>query len=116
MGSKRVEVRKQIAIEMTWENEVYHVMAFVVSGLFTSMVLGLSWLRESRIIVDCDLNKLYRKNHVDEALYGEKENITEPVRKCGRDKVRVRALSVKRNPNIVEVLRKQKWGKIINDI
>lgn len=44
VGRKKIDVNKQIMMEMIWDNKKYMVVALVVKDLFSSLVLGLDWL------------------------------------------------------------------------
>lgn len=80
-------------------------------------------MRESSILVDCKLSKLYKKNYEKADVSNDLEKITGLVTKGCRDEVEVRALSLERSQNISieQVVRKhwledEKWGKIIQVI
>lgn len=53
VGRKRIKVDKQVYIEIILNAIGSNVMMFVVPGLFTPILMGLNWLREARIMIDC---------------------------------------------------------------
>lgn len=58
VGKRRVEIKKQVVVEIIWARRKYRVLTLVVKGLFTSLVLGLNWLRGNRVIIDCEKNQI----------------------------------------------------------
>lgn len=54
VGKKWIDVRRQVLIEMTWEGQKYHVVVLVINGLFSQAILGLDWLRENKMMIDCE--------------------------------------------------------------
>lgn len=64
VGKRRIEVRKQVVVEITWSTKRYIVLTFVVKDLFTSLVLGLNWLRENRVLIDCEKNQIQLKGEM----------------------------------------------------
>lgn len=53
VGKRFVKVYKQVLIEMEWEHHKYMVIALVAEGLFSSIILGLDWMRENKITIHC---------------------------------------------------------------
>lgn len=74
VGCRKVEIKKQIVMEMSWEGETYMVVAFVVTGLFTAVVLGCNWLAEHKMVVDCGEGKVYKRNETGETLNVRKKD------------------------------------------
>lgn len=56
VGRRRIAIHKQIMIEIGWSHQSYVIVALVLEGLFSSMILGLDWLRSNKIIIDCEQN------------------------------------------------------------
>lgn len=42
VGKKRVEVRRQVLMQLIWNHRIYNVLALDVRGLFTDLVIGLN--------------------------------------------------------------------------
>lgn len=74
VGRRVINVNKQVLVEMKWNNHIYQVCALVVPGLFTPMILGLNWLRENLILINCKENKL-----VEIKMEGELTNADGPM-------------------------------------
>lgn len=53
VGKKKVKVAKQIWVEVMFRDKSSYVVLLVVPGLFTSVLMGLNWLREAHIKIDC---------------------------------------------------------------
>lgn len=58
-GKRTILVRKKIMVEMVWNGKMYLVVMLVVDGLFSPVILGLNWLRDNKIIIDCGRNIVY---------------------------------------------------------
>lgn len=65
VGKRRIEIRKQVALELRWSDKTYVVVALVVEGLFASMILGLDWLRSNNVVINCERNALSIENIKD---------------------------------------------------
>lgn len=55
---RRVKIHKQVMFDIVMESRKYRVMAFVIRNLFTPMLLGLNWLREYKVQIDCERSML----------------------------------------------------------
>lgn len=53
IGKKKFKVNTQVWVELIFGNKRSRVVMFVVPGLFAPVVLGLNWLRESKLMIDC---------------------------------------------------------------
>lgn len=49
VGKKRIQVRKQVALNIRLGDESYNLVVLVVEGLFTDMIIGMDWLRINRV-------------------------------------------------------------------
>lgn len=119
VGSRRVEIKKQAILEMTWNNETYNVMVFVVAGLFTSLVLGLNWLRENRIIVDCEGSQLYAKKDGENMMWKEEKKMRGHLVIPQKGEGRLGTLTAERKESIMSTQQARKhqraderWGSI----
>lgn len=68
VGKRRIKVNKQVWVEVILNAKGSDIMMFVVPGLFTRMLMGLNWLRESRVMIDCGNGTVYYKEGSTEAL------------------------------------------------
>lgn len=55
VGKKKIKVKKQVWVHVVWNSRGSDMKCLVVPGLFAQMLLGLDWLRTSRIMIDCGL-------------------------------------------------------------
>lgn len=118
VGKKVIDVKTQVVLYMKWNGNWYTIHALVVPGLFTSVVIGLNWLRKYNISINCRLNKLIQgrmdQEEVQEgvpALIQSEENQVEKVMKMGVQQGYQASC-------ILRLLKKhqrsdEKWSKII---
>lgn len=64
VGRKLLNIKKQIFMEMRWKERSYKVSALVIPGLFTSIILGLNWLKSNKILIDCQNSKIYESKEI----------------------------------------------------
>lgn len=65
VGKRKVKVSKQVLFEIYIGSQRSNVMTFVVLDLFTPVFLGLSWLRDCKMVIDCESNTLSTKEKGD---------------------------------------------------
>lgn len=100
VGKRTTDVRRQIMMEMVWSSQRYTVVALVVDGLFSSLVLGLDGLRDNRITIDSDKNIVYAK-----CIHEEMSNKSKKVSEGNAEEV-------KENGSKIMILTAQRENKL----
>lgn len=54
VGNKRVKIYKQVMFDVEVQSRKYRTMAFVVQGLFAPILLGINWLKEHQVQINCE--------------------------------------------------------------
>lgn len=115
MGKRRISICKQGMIEMTWSGRQYYLVTFIVAELFSSLILGLDWLRENCIIIDCEKNLVYQRD--------EEKKIEEIDKEVGSGEAKVMVIERDQEINptylskMVEMQRSDDmWGTIMRNI
>lgn len=119
-----IEVRRQVLIEIKWWNQKYYVVALVIDGLFLLAILGLDWLRENKMLIDCEENIVYTRGGYEDAknkmmrlLQNKKEEKGDGEEKLmtlvGEDKKRLEKI-VQEWGN--KQRKDEQWGKIISEM
>lgn len=99
VGNKKIEIKKQVILEMTWDDLSYNVLMLVVPGLFTSLVLGLNWLRENLILILCKENRLVKEKDWEKLMEKEEKKINEDVRITQKREEKLATLTDNRQEN-----------------
>lgn len=122
-GRRKIRVNKQVMFEISLLYQKYNVLAFVVADLFTPMVLGLNWLREHKIVIDCEKVEISTKETPNAKILesGEAEGKLSKDEVADERKVLATVLGeksrVKGMCNVGEHRRSDKtWGSIIKNI
>lgn len=123
VGKRRIKVNKRILFEILVGRRRSSVMAFVVVGLFTPILLGLSWLRRQKLIVDCESNKVIPKReytaNLSEAWNVEDEcELEDERRKEGLTAARIerRTAEVRLNDIGKRQQSDEKWKNIMKEV
>lgn len=61
VGHKKINISKQILVEFTWQKDRFWVVLLVVAHLFSTMVLGMDWLKQNRMVINCAGNRIYKE-------------------------------------------------------
>lgn len=53
VGRRFVKVKIQVLFDIKWKDKHYLIRAWVVEGFFSLIILGLDWMRENKIVINC---------------------------------------------------------------
>lgn len=114
-------MKTQVLVEMKWNDDIYNVYALVVPRLFTSVVIGLNWLRENNISINCKKSELVKIEMDKEVTNVGKQISNNVLRKQIEGAMEIKMRSENRQSPVIQLLQEhqrkdERWGKIITAI